>query len=329
MKKFLLFIFVSFMALLTPLLSACDISNNNKLISLNTYTSQLVETKTTYYVGDSFSPSLTYVNLTYYNKEENTEWTLKDYSLTKLSNKIPDIKYTIDGFDSSIPTDNQTVSIVISSDLYSGEVSAQLTIKILPEYVVNAEIINSSTSLKDCFSLNEVLDYDNFKIQNTYSNGRTEIIDVTDDMVTGFDTSIASIQKKTLQITQNNFTISHDYTVVPSDDYIIFNKNFVKCFVPSASCGFTPSQTESNVFNYYNGVYESVDYNYENGYIIYRASSLGKLVITQKNIDFSWIYVVSGGVALVALLFIGTKIFSGKEKINKYKSKKRGKVYGS
>ena len=135
-------------------------------------------------------------------------------------------------------------------------------------------------------------------------------------------------QEDSNSLKKEHYTIKSIYDVYLMNDGSIVDVDkevIVKIQIPQTDLKYK----RLNVFNYYNGVYESVDYNYENGYIIYRASSLGKLVITQKNIDFSWIYVVSGGVALVALLFIGTKIFSGKEKINKYKSKKRGKVYGS
>ena len=249
MKRNLTFYVLCFMMLITSVIGLVGCGNGNKLISVNTDT-LVAETKTTYYVGDLFSPSATYVNLKYYDKKSNTEYELLDYPLTSLSKEISDIEYEISGFDSSAPNNNQTVCITISSAQYPGEVSVSFDIQILPEYIVNAEVVNSSNYLKNCYSVNETLNYENFKIQNTYSNGRTETVDVTSDMVEEFNTEIASTQKKTLTITQNNFTISHDYAVVPNANYVLFDEAFVKCFVPSATNGFNLSKPELNIFEY-------------------------------------------------------------------------------
>jgi len=235
---------------------------NNKLVSLNTNTSKLVETKTTYYVGESFEPSATYVNLVYFDKGENTEWTLRDYALTRLSSKISDIKYEISGFDSSKVTDSQTVNITVSSQIYSGEVSTKLNIKILPERIVKTEIIDSGICLKENFVVNEVLNYENLQIKNTYSNGKTEFFDVTPDMVNGFDTSVVSTKRKVLKITLNDITISHNYAVVPNEDYILFYEEFVQCFVPSTVAGFEALNPEINIFEFNNDEVASIELGY-------------------------------------------------------------------
>lgn len=81
------------------------------------------------------------------------------------------------------------------------------------------------------------------------------------------------------------------------------------------------------VFNYSNGVYEKVDYKYEDGYIVYQASSLGNLVIAQKKLSFWWLYLLGIVFVLIIMTIIFVKRYKGKEKINKYKSIKRRKDY--
>lgn len=251
-KKIFIFIIGFLLLLPTILLTGCFNVNNSRLISLDMNTSTLVETKTTYHVGDSFSPSKTYVNLCYYDKQKNEKWTLKDYNLTQLSSKIDDIEYTISGFETSVPVNSLKITITISSTTYENTLSTSFYIDVLPEYVVSAEVVNSSSYLKQCFILNESLNFQNFKIQNTYSNGRVDMVNVTSNMITGFDTSSASISKKTMTITQNNFTINHDYYVVPSSNYTVFEEPFVTCFVPSNSSGFIENKPEENVTTYHN-----------------------------------------------------------------------------
>lgn len=83
------------------------------------------------------------------------------------------------------------------------------------------------------------------------------------------------------------------------------------------------------VFNYYNGEYEEVEYKYIDGYIVYSAHSLGKLVIAYQKVNLSWLY----GLGIFVIVFVATYVGIGKyrkrEKINKYKSLKRRKEDGN
>lgn len=82
------------------------------------------------------------------------------------------------------------------------------------------------------------------------------------------------------------------------------------------------------LFNYYKGDYEKIEYEYKDGYILYSANSLGSLVFAEKELNLWWIYM------LLALMFSGLivtlviKKLKGREKINKYRSLRRSKDYG-
>ena len=86
------------------------------------------------------------------------------------------ITFSISGFDSSKVVDSQKVKVTVTSAKYSGKVSVTIKVKILPECIVSAEVVDAETYLKECFILNESLDYANLKIENTYSNGKKEIV---------------------------------------------------------------------------------------------------------------------------------------------------------
>ena len=79
------------------------------------------------------------------------------------------------------------------------------------------------------------------------------------------------------------------------------------------------------VYNYYNGVYEELNYRYDNGYIEYSASALGMLVFAQKDLSFLWVYILVFGVMFSFGCTYVVKKFKNREKINKYKSLKRRK----
>lgn len=89
-----------------------------------------------------------------------------------------------------------------------------------------------------------------------------------------------------------------------------------------------------SLYNYYNGEYEEIDYTYSDGVIVYECEGLGMLVITSKQISYTWVYVV-----LLVIFSIVLSVFSfivirkivlnkKKKKIKKYKSLKRRKDYG-
>lgn len=222
------------------IMGACgDDGSSGKLISLSMSTSSLHTTKTTYYRGDSFSPSSTYVTLTYYSKEENKQWKLS-YPLTSLNRAIKDVNYEVTGFDSSEVVSSQEIVIKISSPTYSNEVTTKFTVKINPEYIVESEILDE-TAVKNQYVLNEELDYSKLKIKNTYSNGREEIVDVTSSMVTGFDTTTVTSKKRKLKISYNEKDFDFYYVVAISADYKLLDTAYVDLFVPTAALGYSES----------------------------------------------------------------------------------------
>ena len=82
------------------------------------------------------------------------------------------------------------------------------------------------------------------------------------------------------------------------------------------------------VYNYYHGVYEEVDYKYEDGYIVYRADGLGNLVIAQKETSYNIFYICGGVIIFAVGLLVVFLSLRGREKFNKYKSLKRRKENG-
>ena len=231
------------------ILGACSLGNKNSLKSVDMNTSRLVSTQKVYYVGDTFAPSKTYVNLVYRDYDEKIEYTLKDYSLIQLRQEIRDLQYVVSGFDTSAPVSSQKVTISFTSEKYSGSVSTSFYIEVQPEYIATSEVENSELYLKSQFSLNETLDLDNMWVVNTYNNGRTERVKVEQSMVSGFDTSKITATPQTMTIVQNGKTITHQYVVAPSNKYKHYSKSFVKCFVPAQTMGYAETQyTNGSVF---------------------------------------------------------------------------------
>ena len=243
-KKIIFSVLIMVMILpVALLLTACGGGENGKLIDLTMSTSQFHTTKNTYHVGDEFSPGVTYVQLTFYKKADKQNYQIS-YPLTKLDKEIDDIEYEVIGFDSSAAVESQEITIKISSPTYKNEVTVKFNIKILPEYIVNSEIVDE-TVIKSQYVLNEVFDCSKVKIKNTYNNGREEVVDVTNEMVSGFDTSTITVKNKQMVITYNEKEFKFNYVVAPSDKYELLNTQFVDCYVPAMSLGY--SKTEGSL----------------------------------------------------------------------------------
>ena len=82
------------------------------------------------------------------------------------------------------------------------------------------------------------------------------------------------------------------------------------------------------MFNYYNGGYQEIDYNYIDGILIYDCKGLGSLVIAQEDYDFRLLFIILSVVLTFVLASILIVVNVNKNKINKYKSLKRRKDYG-
>ena len=245
MFSFLIIAMVLPMALV---LTACGGGENGKLIDLTMSTSQFHSTKTTYYVGDQFRADDTYVQITFYKKADNKNYELS-YPLTRLSKEIEDIEYTVTGFDSSKVADKQVVTIKITSPTYKNELTVSFNITILPEYVVDSVVADESL-IKSSYILNEQLNYSDLKIKNTYSNGRQELVDVTSDIITGFDTSTITAKKRKLTITYNDKVFDYYYVVLPSADFDLLETEYVKLLVPTESAGYTKSVKNKIYYTY-------------------------------------------------------------------------------
>lgn len=230
------------------ILTACGGGANGKLIDLTMSTSKFHSTKTTYYVGDEFCPDDTYVQITFYKKADNKNYELS-YPLTKLNKEIEDIKYEVIGFDTSKVATAQEVTIKITSPTYKNELTVSFNINVLPEYIVDSSIADESV-VKSNYILNEELNYSKLKIKNTYSNGREELVDVTSEMVTGFDTSTITAKNRKLTITYSDKVFDYYYVVLPSADFELLETDYVKVLVPSAASGYTKSVKNNTYFTY-------------------------------------------------------------------------------
>lgn len=79
--------------------------------------------------------------------------------------------------------------------------------------VVKIQIIDNS--FKTSYKLDEALTLSSAKILVTYNDGTTEVVAVTSDMVTGFDTSVSGNQK-TLKVTYKDVSALFTYSVQTS-----------------------------------------------------------------------------------------------------------------
>lgn len=83
------------------------------------------------------------------------------------------------------------------------------------------------------------------------------------------------------------------------------------------------------MFNYYNGEYEELNYNYDGDYLVYTAEGLGMLVIIEAETSYWWLYSIIIFIFIFVLNFICIKKVCNRQKINKYKSLKRRNDYGN
>ena len=243
MKKFSK---VFMLLLLIPLalgLCACG-GKSDHLITVNICSIFNNHTKTTYYCGDNFSASQTYVALKYYEKEVNTEWTLQS-SLADLHKK--GFVYEVTGFDSSVAVDSQTISINITSEKYEGEVAVHFNVQIMPAYVTGIEVVDAETFIKDVYVVGETLPIADMQIKKTYNDGHTDNVALEENMISGFDTSEVRSSSRKMTITCDEQSVSFNYTVAPAENYDLFSEAYLKCFIPNEELGY--EKTTDTMFN--------------------------------------------------------------------------------
>lgn len=71
------------------------------------------------------------------------------------------------------------------------------------------------TTLKEFYALDEQIDYENAKIKVYYSDGTSQIINITESMVTGFNSSITS-ENAIMVITYEKVSVNFSYSVTYS-----------------------------------------------------------------------------------------------------------------
>lgn len=280
-KKIFSTLALMFMLSLTLILAGCG-GRENELISASITSWYTYITKTEYFAGESFSNNETYVQVKYYDKEKNTEYTLST-PLNKLHEDGFDFEVT--GFDSQNAVESQTVTITITSEKYPGTVTTTLNVKIKPEYVVNAEVVNQSEVIKSVYAVGDTLPLDQMQASVVYSNNRTETVNITQDMVSGFDTTTPSVNTKTFKINVDGKELSFKYTVAPAEGYEVFTNGNFKCFRPSTAQGF--ASASSDLFtgtSRYKSTYGAVEFAYYDLSITYSETGMTSFFNTSGNL---------------------------------------------
>ena len=122
----------------------------------------------------------------------------------------------ISGFDSSV-VGTQTLTVTY------GDCTTTFDVEVVENSVSSLNI--TSTPSKTSYYVGEELDLSGLEIEATYSDGSTSYVDVSLDMISGFDSSVAGTQ--TLTVTYGDCTATFDVEVEKQIVYhtITFNAN--------------------------------------------------------------------------------------------------------
>ena len=145
--------------------------------------------KTEYYLGDAFELGEAKLTLTYENGETQT---------------VPIDSSMISGFDS-----NKLGEQILT--IRYGDVSEYLIVNVVtpPVYSLQVESVNHKTE----YVAGEKFSAKDLQLLVTYSNGRTAVVSVDENMVSGFDSSVPG--EKQLVISYGNKTCNLTVSVVP------------------------------------------------------------------------------------------------------------------
>lgn len=238
-----------------------------------------------------------------------------------------DIYKQYDG-TTSITLPNYIVGGVIDSGVFvRGNLEGQLESSLVGESVVNL----SGVELVGAKSFNYYLDLNGFRA-TIYRTSVEKFGNIKDKVEFGLNTYVANDAVIYVEKVENHAIEKKGYNVYDVYDiYLksdeeridISDKVNVKVKIDENSLNYRNFE----VYNYYNGSYQKLDFKYEDGYILYTADGLGNLVFMQKIESYWWIYVCLGVFILVCCMLWIIKSLSSREKINKYKSIKRRKDY--
>ena len=152
--------------------------------------------KVSYWVGEELDVSNLIIEANYSNGPQT----------------IPVTKDMVSGFDSSQPSESQTLTIT-----YEGETT---TYKISIKAVILSNIKIKSEGHKTIYTIGEPLDVSNLVIEATYNNGYKCDIDVTEDMISGFDSSQFNSNQE-VKINFENKTTSYFISIVTENAYLL------------------------------------------------------------------------------------------------------------
>ena len=148
---------------------------------------EVKELKDTYFVGEEFSPGILLV--TYADE------TVKEVSITL---------DMVSGFNT-----NEIGKKVLVITYEGNVISFDYEVKEVPVVLENIKIL----SLKSQYFVGDT--FENGELELQYSDETTKIIDLTIDLVTGFDTS--EVGTKTLTVTYNGLSVTYTYEVLENN----------------------------------------------------------------------------------------------------------------
>ncbi len=166
-------------------------------------------TKTTYNHGDSLDLTGGEINLTY---EDGTSGTLDINKATITESDGSPLNMSPASYDGTQKVD-KTLKIEYSKDGQTGTVN-------YPIAIINdiKSIAVHDPATKITYNIGDTLDVTGLSISITRAMGTTEVITVTPDMVTGFDSSKENKNLSlTISYTENEITKTADYTVSVTD----------------------------------------------------------------------------------------------------------------
>ncbi len=176
----------------------------------------------------------------------------------------------ISGYDK---TKVGTQEITVTYTRKGVTVTATFTVKVTAPDVTITGVEMKTAPAKTLYNLTDTLDLTGAAITATYSNGSTEDVTVTAEMVSGFDSTTAGV--KTVTVTYEGMTTS--FTVKVTDDYV-FNNGSLNAAPTSDDFIITEDENGSRRYTFVGEKYASVMFNkveFTGGTISYKIKMVG------------------------------------------------------